>query len=88
MALSTSRKFRALPRDRSRRQVTEDLQFAWRIIEGEGSLTSSADQEVRFVALYAEEKLKSGWASKRVGDGTVHTGTSQTPDNLVTYLGD
>ena len=30
--------------------MTEDLQFSWRIIEGGGSLTSSADQEVEFVA--------------------------------------
>lgn len=44
------RRFRALPRDRSRRRVEEDLTFSWQIIEGGGSLTSTADQEVEFLA--------------------------------------
>jgi len=44
------RRFRALPRDRSRRRVEEDLQFAWEIVEGPGSLRSTADQEVEFIA--------------------------------------
>jgi len=48
--LNESRKFRALPRDRSRRRVTEDLAFAWDIAEGGGSLTGTADQEVEFRA--------------------------------------
>ncbi|HVJ29454.1 MAG TPA: hypothetical protein VNA66_04025, partial [Gammaproteobacteria bacterium] len=48
--LNESRKFRALPRDRSRRRVTEDLKFAWEIAEGGGSLTGAADQEVEFRA--------------------------------------
>ena len=30
--------FRALPRDRSRRRVIDDLTFTWEIVEGEGSL--------------------------------------------------
>jgi Histidine kinase-, DNA gyrase B-, and HSP90-like ATPase len=30
------RKFRAMPRDRSRRRVTEDLHFAWQIADDEG----------------------------------------------------
>jgi hypothetical protein len=50
VALNSSRKFRALPRDRSRRRVTEDLSFSWKILEGEGTLNSAADQEVEFVA--------------------------------------
>ena len=50
LALNTSRKFRALPRDRSRRRVTEDLTFSWRILEGDGTLHSMADQEVEFSA--------------------------------------
>jgi len=48
--LNESRKFRALPRDRSRRRVTEDLAFAWEIAEGGGSLTGVTDQEVEFCA--------------------------------------
>lgn len=44
------RRFKALPRDRSRRQLTEELLFAWEIIEGEGSLETSADQEVEYLA--------------------------------------
>src|SRR6202051_3029799 len=34
--LNEVRKFRALPRDRSRRRVHEDLRFNWEILEGDG----------------------------------------------------
>jgi hypothetical protein len=44
------RRFRALPRDRSRRRVEADLMFAWEVSEGGGTLTSTADQEVEFLA--------------------------------------
>lgn len=44
------RRFRALPRDRSRRRVTQDLLFAWEIVEGDGSINFTADQEVEFSA--------------------------------------
>ena len=39
--LNETRKFRALPRDRSRRRVIEDLQFAWELI-GRRRLRSKA----------------------------------------------
>jgi hypothetical protein len=45
-----SRRFRALPRDRSGRRVQEDLTFAWGIVEGGGTLLSTSDQEVGFEA--------------------------------------
>lgn len=45
-----SRRFRALPRDRSRRRVEEDLTFAWEIVEGGGTLSSTSDQEISFEA--------------------------------------
>jgi hypothetical protein len=48
--LNETRKFRALPRDRSRRRVVEDLIFAWQLAEGEGSLQGIADQEVEYRA--------------------------------------
>ena len=48
--LNEIRKFRALPRDRSRRRVVEDLQFAWQILEGGGSLEGVADQQVEYRA--------------------------------------
>ena len=48
--LNELRKFRALPRDRSRRRVIDDLQFAWKIAEGEGTLLGAADQEVQYQA--------------------------------------
>lgn len=48
--LNETRKFRALPRDRSRRRVVDDLQFAWELIEGEGSLQGVTDQEVEYRA--------------------------------------
>jgi hypothetical protein len=44
------RQFRGLPRDRSRRRVEEDLQFAWEIAEGGGSLANTTDQEVGYLA--------------------------------------
>jgi hypothetical protein len=48
--LNETRKFRALPRDRSRRRVVDDLQFAWEFTEGEGSLEGVTDQEVEYRA--------------------------------------
>jgi len=50
LAVKQSRRFRALPRDRSRRRVEEDLTFAWEIMEGGGTLSSTSDQEVSFEA--------------------------------------
>jgi hypothetical protein len=44
------RRFRALPRDRSRRRVDEDLLFSWEIIDGGGSLDGSQNQEVEYCA--------------------------------------
>ncbi|MEO6746352.1 MAG: ATP-binding protein [Caldimonas sp.] len=45
------RRFRALPRDRSRRRVADELAFAWEIVEGEGtSIDNTVDQEVVFTA--------------------------------------
>jgi hypothetical protein len=48
--LNETRKFRALPRDRSRRRVTEDLSFTWELIDGEGSLDGVTNQEVGYRA--------------------------------------
>ena len=48
--INETRRFRAIPRDRSRRRVAEDLQFAWEIAEGAGSLEGVTDQEVEFRA--------------------------------------
>lgn len=48
--MNERRKFRALPRDRSRRRVIEDLQFSWEILEGEGDFLGTGDQEVEFCA--------------------------------------
>ena len=50
IAVNASRHFKALPRDRSRRRVTDDLQFRWEIIEGGGTLASEHDQEISFQA--------------------------------------
>jgi hypothetical protein len=50
LAVNQSRSFRALPRDRSRRRVDQDLVFAWEIAEGGGTLSSTSDQEVSFQA--------------------------------------
>ncbi|MFY9528167.1 MAG: ATP-binding protein [Candidatus Acidiferrales bacterium] len=50
LAVKQSRHFRALPRDRSRRRVEDDLTFAWEIMEGGGTLSSTSDQEISFEA--------------------------------------
>jgi len=48
--LNMRRSYRALPRDRSRRRVGDDLRFAWSIAEGEGTLDAASDQEVELQA--------------------------------------
>jgi hypothetical protein len=48
--LNETRVIRALPRDRSRRRVIEDLTFAWAVTEGEGDLHGVSDQEVEYRA--------------------------------------
>lgn len=50
LAVNQSRRFRALPRDRSRRRVEQDLAFKWKIVEGRGTLASMSDQEVSLQA--------------------------------------
>jgi len=50
LTVSQSRRLRALPRDRSRRRVEQDLTLAWEIVEGGGTLSSTSDQEVSFEA--------------------------------------
>lgn len=50
VAVNQERRFRALPRDRSRRRVEADLAFEWKLAEGEGSLDSRVNQEVVFHA--------------------------------------
>jgi hypothetical protein len=44
------KELRALPRDRSRRRVEQDLEFQWQIIEGLGALTGVHNQAVTFLA--------------------------------------
>jgi hypothetical protein len=48
--INERRTFRALPRDRSRRRVEDELQFVWEIVEGGGTLATTADQEVSYLA--------------------------------------
>jgi len=48
--LNQLRRFRALPRDRSRRRVEDGLAFRWEILEGQGSLQGVADQQVEYRA--------------------------------------
>lgn len=50
LAVNQTRRFRALPRDRARRRVENELVFAWEITEGGGALSSFSDQEVEFQA--------------------------------------
>jgi len=46
MAVSTSKTFRALARDRARRTVEQAVQFEWRIVEGAGQLENAAAEIV------------------------------------------
>ena len=44
------KEFKALPRDRSRRRVEQDLELRWQIVEGTGALEGPHDQAVMFLA--------------------------------------
>jgi hypothetical protein len=48
--VGATKELRALPRDRSRRRVEEDLEFHWQLVEGPGELTGVHDQAVTFLA--------------------------------------
>src|SRR5215471_11180340 len=48
--IGANREFRALPRDRSRRRVEEDLQFHWQVVNGTGTLEDIHNQVVTFHA--------------------------------------
>ena len=48
--VGATKELRALPRDRSRRRVEEDLQFHWQLVEGPGTLTDVHNQAVTFLA--------------------------------------
>ena len=48
--VNKSRAFRALCRDRSRRQVENDLEFRWEIVEGAGRLENEDGEIVTYVA--------------------------------------
>ena len=50
LTVDQSRRYRALPRDRSHRRVEQDLLFNWEIGEGGGVLSSVSDQEISFQA--------------------------------------
>ncbi|MGH8226506.1 MAG: ATP-binding protein [Steroidobacteraceae bacterium] len=50
VAVGDTRRLRALPRDRSRRRVEQDLSFQWEIVEGGGTLSAPVDQEVGYQA--------------------------------------
>jgi hypothetical protein len=50
LRVGASRELRALPRDRSRRRVEQDLEFYWQILEGAGVLEGPQNQAVTFHA--------------------------------------
>jgi len=83
VALSDKRKFRALPRDRSRRRVTEELEFSWSILEGEGTLDARANQEVEFTAPLVPGLTRLGVSVRQrevsVGAEALITVTDQLP---------
>ena len=50
VAVNESRRFTALPRDRSRRRVEDDLQFHWEILDGAGVLSGDRNQQADLAA--------------------------------------
>src|SRR4029434_7786190 len=50
LRVGASREVRALPRDRSRRRVDQDLQFHWEVVSGTGTLEGVHNQAVTFHA--------------------------------------
>jgi len=50
MPVGETRAFRALPRDRNKKQVEENLSFLWGILDGEGKLESSGSEIATFTA--------------------------------------
>ena len=87
IAVNASRYFKALPRDRSRRRVTDDLQFRWEIIEGGGTLASEHDQEISFQAPATPGLVRLG-ATVRQRDVTCSAEALITvTDSLVPYTG-
>jgi hypothetical protein len=48
--VNDQRSLRALPYDRARRRVEENLAFRWEVVEGEGAIDRSHDQAVNFIA--------------------------------------
>jgi hypothetical protein len=77
LPLNEIRKFRALPRDRSRRRVVDDLQFTWQMLEGDGTLQETTNQEVQYRAPAA-----SGLA--RIGITVTQRDVVRTAEALIT----
>jgi len=50
LRVGASREFRAVPRDRSKRRVEQDLQFYWQVASGTGTLEGIHNQVVVFHA--------------------------------------
>jgi len=50
LPVGETKTFRAMPRDRSKKLVEEDLHFQWEIIEGGGTLESTGSEIARFRA--------------------------------------
>jgi hypothetical protein len=48
--VGAARELRALPRDRSRRRVEDDLEFAWQLVDGFGTLADAHSQAVTYLA--------------------------------------
>lgn len=50
LAVSATRRFHAIARDASRRPVEEAVEYAWRLLEGAGSLAEASGEFATFVA--------------------------------------
>jgi hypothetical protein len=75
--VNEQRSLRALPYDRARRRVEENLAFRWEVVEGEGTIDRHHDQAVNFIA-----PAEPGLARVKV---TVSQGdVEQTAEALIT----
>ena len=77
VAVDQTRPFRAIPRDRSRRPVQQNLTYHWEIIEGGGALSATDDAEVTFTAPYR--------TGTRETPGHPHAGRCRVPGRSVNH---
>jgi Histidine kinase-, DNA gyrase B-, and HSP90-like ATPase len=67
LGVATSRGFRAIARDASRRPVEEGVEYAWRVIEGAGRLEGATGELVTFFAPQEPCLVRLGVTARQAG---------------------